>query len=422
MAHGARRASCAARRTGSARRLHAADATFVPPPPGGGATALGALERSSTTRTSCRCSSRSGWRTPSSRRSTRSSTATAASGRLLITFLLCERGVLRKPVLYLSHYFKRHRQEYYDRLQAVRDAGDWEGWLAFFLRGVAEVSVEAAETARRILALRERHRSRNHRASRSHSRKRSSSARAAVPSSDHQRRDVQALIGITFAPPTSWCRGSRRPGVLRGDHWVQPRNRRFRYDEYVRLFTGEGDAGVIDGSNSYPTYRAFGLNPDARVPAHWDVRACKVPQGGNRARRLDRGTGTRGSVHAGRSSSLLALAGGRVKAAAFAHALPESFPLLRGHVLPALGHATADTRSERNRGCPNPPKRIRHSARSPSACQKVIWRQPKSGGSSQFHSSRTTSPPMAINSSNPQNRQRSDENPFPSHVQFLMLS
>src|SRR5581483_4764134 len=79
-------------------------------------------------------------------------------GRLLITFLLCERGALRKPVLYLSHFFKRHRQDYYEKLQAVRDRGDWEGWLAFFLRGVAEVSIEAAETARKILELRERHR------------------------------------------------------------------------------------------------------------------------------------------------------------------------------------------------------------------------------------------------------------------------
>lgn len=53
-------------------------------------------------------------------------------GRLLITFLLCERKILQKPVLYISHYFKRHREEYYDLLQAVRDQGDWEGWLKFF--------------------------------------------------------------------------------------------------------------------------------------------------------------------------------------------------------------------------------------------------------------------------------------------------
>ena len=79
-------------------------------------------------------------------------------GRLLITFLLCEREVLLKPVLYLSYYFKRHRTTYYERLQAVRDTGDWESWLAFFLQGVAEVSAQATETARRILALREDHR------------------------------------------------------------------------------------------------------------------------------------------------------------------------------------------------------------------------------------------------------------------------
>ena len=79
-------------------------------------------------------------------------------GRLLITFLLTEREILHKPVLYLSHYFKQHRQTYYEHLQAVRDQGAWEAWLAFFLRGVIEVAGEAAETARRILQLREQHR------------------------------------------------------------------------------------------------------------------------------------------------------------------------------------------------------------------------------------------------------------------------
>ena len=76
-------------------------------------------------------------------------------GRLLITFLLTERGILRKPTLYLSHYFARNRQEYYDRLQAVRDNGDWEGWLRFFLQGIAEIAEEAADTVRRIQVLRE---------------------------------------------------------------------------------------------------------------------------------------------------------------------------------------------------------------------------------------------------------------------------
>lgn len=76
-------------------------------------------------------------------------------GRLLITFLLCQQEILSQPLLYLSHYFKLHRPEYYDRLTAIRKSGDWEGWVKFFLRGVATVSLEATATARSILALRE---------------------------------------------------------------------------------------------------------------------------------------------------------------------------------------------------------------------------------------------------------------------------
>ena len=79
-------------------------------------------------------------------------------GRLLITFLLCQRGVLQRPLLYLSSYLKAHRAEYYDRLMAIRNEGNWEGWLKFFLRGIYEVSQAAIVTARAILSLRERHR------------------------------------------------------------------------------------------------------------------------------------------------------------------------------------------------------------------------------------------------------------------------
>ncbi len=74
-------------------------------------------------------------------------------GRLLITFLLCAQGILKEPILYLSLYFKTHRRHYYDLLQQVRERGDWEAWLAFFLEGVAETSVQAADAAREILNL-----------------------------------------------------------------------------------------------------------------------------------------------------------------------------------------------------------------------------------------------------------------------------
>jgi Fic family protein len=81
-------------------------------------------------------------------------------GRLLIAFILTHDDILKRPLLYLSYYFRRNRQEYYDRLNNIRNKGDWEGWLKFFLTGVYEVSKQAAETAQKIIALQERDRAR----------------------------------------------------------------------------------------------------------------------------------------------------------------------------------------------------------------------------------------------------------------------
>lgn len=74
-------------------------------------------------------------------------------GRLLIALILCNEGVLREPSLYLSLYFKRRRGDYYDMLNGVRTRGDWEGWLGFFLDGVADTAQQAVDTAQRLLAL-----------------------------------------------------------------------------------------------------------------------------------------------------------------------------------------------------------------------------------------------------------------------------
>ncbi len=74
-------------------------------------------------------------------------------GRLLITLLFCTEGALHEPLLYLSLYFKQHRQQYYDLLQAVRLTGDWEAWLRFFLAGVEETANQAAQTAQALLKL-----------------------------------------------------------------------------------------------------------------------------------------------------------------------------------------------------------------------------------------------------------------------------
>lgn len=157
-------------------------------------------------------------------------------GRLLITFLLTEGGILHKPVLYLSHFFKRHRQEYYDRLQAVRDSGDWEGWLTFFLRGVAEVSAEAAGMARRILVLREEHRA----AVARHLGRGAANGHRVLESLFDRPivsvKQVQALTRTTYPAANDLVSRLRQLGILT-EITGHARNRRFRYDPYVSLFT-----------------------------------------------------------------------------------------------------------------------------------------------------------------------------------------
>ena len=74
-------------------------------------------------------------------------------GRLLITLLLCEQKVLRQPMLYLSLYFKTHRQYYYELLNRVRLTGDWEAWLDFFADAVITTATQAVTTAQRLLDL-----------------------------------------------------------------------------------------------------------------------------------------------------------------------------------------------------------------------------------------------------------------------------
>jgi Fic family protein len=156
-------------------------------------------------------------------------------GRLLITFLLTERGVLHKPVLYLSHYFKRNRQQYYDHLQAVREQGAWEPWLTFFLRGVIEVAAEAADTARRILHLREQHRS----AITEHLGRAAGNGHRLLESLFDRPilavNDARKLTGTTYAAANSLVSRLAALGILL-EMTGYARNRRFSYAPYIALF------------------------------------------------------------------------------------------------------------------------------------------------------------------------------------------
>lgn len=159
-------------------------------------------------------------------------------GRLLITFLLTECDVLHKPVLYLSHYFKQHRQAYYDHLQAVRDRGEWEQWLTFFLRGVIEVAGEATNTARRIQLLREE----NRRAITEHFGRAAGNGHRVLEKLFDRPivsvPDVQQLTGTTHAAANTLVRRMVGLGILE-EITGYARNRRFRYGPYVRLFSDE---------------------------------------------------------------------------------------------------------------------------------------------------------------------------------------
>lgn len=79
-------------------------------------------------------------------------------GRLLIALFLCEQKILRQPLLYLSHYLKNNQRLYYDNLQGIREEGDWEGWIKFFLQGVYSVAQGAVTAARDIISLQENNR------------------------------------------------------------------------------------------------------------------------------------------------------------------------------------------------------------------------------------------------------------------------
>jgi len=156
-------------------------------------------------------------------------------GRLLITLLLCERRILHKPVLYISHYFRRHRDRYYALLQGTRDDGDWESWLKFFLGAVSEVSDEATETARRIVDLRERHRGiiTEHFGYAAGNGLKVLERLYSRPIISVQ--DVVKLTKVSFTAANNLTRRFVKHRILT-EITGQARNRLFRYGQYIDLF------------------------------------------------------------------------------------------------------------------------------------------------------------------------------------------
>ncbi|MSP02746.1 MAG: Fic family protein [Acetobacteraceae bacterium] len=212
------------------------EATFVPPPAAEVPEALGALERFLHAEDALPLLIRIGLAHAQFETIHPFLDGNGRVSRLLITLLLCEKQILPKPVLYLSHYLKRHRQSYYEHLRAVRDTGAFEAWLAFFLKGVAEVSTEAAITARRILLMREGQREM---IARKFGRATGNGLRVLEHLFAHpivSVNDVKEVVGTTFAAANQVVDRLVEIGTI-SEFTGQARHRRFRFGPYIDLFS-----------------------------------------------------------------------------------------------------------------------------------------------------------------------------------------
>jgi len=154
-------------------------------------------------------------------------------GRLLITLMLCEEKALSRPLLYLSLFLKAHRAEYYDRLTAIRTQGHWEQWLMFFLRGVSTTALAATQTAKDIVALRDKHR---HEVAKN--------AKALILLDHLFRYPTVSVNSVRKRMDCTFPTASKLIGDFASRGWLQEmtgheRNRVWRYQPYLELFHRE---------------------------------------------------------------------------------------------------------------------------------------------------------------------------------------
>ncbi len=156
-------------------------------------------------------------------------------GRLLIAFILHHGGVLKRPLLYLSLYFKQHREEYYRLLDLVRLEGNWEAWLDFFLEGVEQTAQNAVDTAQRLVGLFE--------ADRRKIQERVKRAGTALHVFDAlcdrpiiTLKEVVRRTGLTFATAAKGMGILEELGIVR-EITGKKRNRIFAYDRYLTILS-----------------------------------------------------------------------------------------------------------------------------------------------------------------------------------------
>lgn len=156
-------------------------------------------------------------------------------GRLLITFYLYQQGILRRPLLYLSDFFRTYRQAYYDILNAYREKDDLEGWLKFFLEGVITTSEKAVDTARKIIQIREDHVARIARLGRS-TEKGMLLLNKLYRNPIVRVKDVEAITTLSNPNALTLVDKFEKLGILHETTGFK-RNRVYSYADYITLFS-----------------------------------------------------------------------------------------------------------------------------------------------------------------------------------------
>jgi len=161
------------------------------------------------------------------------------AGRLLMTFYLCQQGILERPVLYLSEYFKKNREAYFDLLNGYHNKGEVVPWIEFFLEGIAQVAEKAVATSKAINVLREEHMD-----------KLSALGGKRVKPAMMLLQNLYSLPIVDAKKVEQWTGLSRpsanalikefvRLGFLEQRDKEKKYGRRFEYKRYLSLFTSE---------------------------------------------------------------------------------------------------------------------------------------------------------------------------------------
>lgn len=157
-------------------------------------------------------------------------------GRLLITLYLLWKNIIEEPLLYLSYYFKKYRQEYYDRLYLVSSRGNFEQWITFFLKGIIETSTSALKTAKDIIDLRERHRKLLIKGKKV-------SATALLLFEDLfstpfiSIENIQEKYNVSHTTASAIIKNLKATGILKEEQLDRKRKNQFKYFEYLKILS-----------------------------------------------------------------------------------------------------------------------------------------------------------------------------------------